>query len=364
MVMIYYSDYLRLDSILNAQHPESAQAGEPAHEEMLFIITHQTFELWFKQVLHELQSVIKLLDRDYVPEADVSLCQARIRRVNRIMEHLCNQFTLIETMTPGEFMDFRNYLNPASGFQSVQWRVLEKTLGLPENTRVLKQYTDALSPKHKTEVKAAGSTTLFQVIERWLEKTPFLESGQYAFWDAYRSAVSTMLERDRAEIRSLAEAERHDPTDALNQIDGIERGFDALFSPTSYNELVASGQRRMSQRATLAILFISTYRDYPLLQLPYRLMDAIIELDKYVSLWRYRHTLMVSRMIGMRVGTGGSSGHDYLMMTTVKQRVFDDVTSLSSFLIPASNRPELPAEIAERLQFVNESTSPRNTSHT
>ncbi len=357
--MIYYSDYLQLDKVLNAQHPESEKAGTAAHEEMLFIITHQTFELWFKQVLHEVSSVIDLLDRDYVPEADVSLCQARLRRVNRIMEHLCNQFTLIETMTPGEFMDFRSFLNPASGFQSVQWRILERTLGLPENVRVLKHYTDALHEEHKKLVDASGKRTLFDVLQRWLEKTPFLESGDYAFWDAYQNAVRTMLNNDRREVIQLAETESRSPDEALAQIESIERGFQALFDAAKYAELLANGHRRLSQRATHAILFISTYRDYPLLQLPYRLMDAVIELDKLVSLWRFRHTMMVSRMIGMRVGTGGSSGHDYLMQTTVKQRVFDDVTSLSSFLLPTTARPPLPAVIANRLQFVNESTLPR-----
>ncbi|MCO6466608.1 MAG: hypothetical protein J5I53_08335 [Bradyrhizobiaceae bacterium] len=355
--MVYYADYLALDTVLNAQHPESDKAGKPAHEELLFIITHQTFELWFKQVLHELGSVITLFDTDYIRESDVALAQARILRVNRIMEHLVNQWDLIETMTPGEFMDFRALLNPASGFQSAQWRVLEKTLGLPENKRVLKHYTDALSDAHRAIVEKAGSQTLFNVVQRWLEKTPFLESGEYAFWDSYRQAVAAMLDHDRDEVRTLATAEHRDPTDALNQIDSIERGFQALFDPTEYSGLVEQGHRRMSQRATLAILFISTYRDYPLLQAPYRLLDAIIELDKLVSIWRYRHTLMVSRMIGMRVGTGGSSGSEYLMQTTVRQRVFDDVTSLSSFLLPTSARPTLPADVANRLQFVNEASA-------
>jgi tryptophan 2,3-dioxygenase len=353
--MIYYSDYLNLDSILNAQHPESDKHGEPAHDEMLFIITHQTFELWFKQVLFEIQSVINLLEQDYVRESDVSVCQARIRRVNRIMEHLCNQFTLIEMMTPGEFMDFRSFLNPASGFQSIQWRMLERKLGLPERSRVYGSYTDALSEQHKQELDAAlNSPTLFNVIERWLEKIPFMQSGSYAFWEEYKNAVLKMLESDRIEVKKLAEVEGHDAAKALAQIDANAAGFLSLFAADKYNQLIDSGVRRMSQRATLSVLFISTYRNYPLLQLPYRFIDSIIELDKNVSLWRYRHALMVSRMIGMRVGTGGSSGHDYLMQTTIRQRVFDDITSLSSYLIPRDATPKLPDEIAERLQFVNE----------
>lgn len=353
--MAYYSDYLALDAILSSQHCESAKHGEAAHDELLFIITHQTFELWFKQVLFEIDSVIEILDRTYVPEHEVAISLSRIQRSNRIMEHLASQFTLIETMTPGDFMDFREYLNPASGFQSVQWRILERTLGVPESKRVLQHYTEALADEHKRALDAAtAGTSLFSAVERWLEQIPFMETDTYTFWDVYRTAVADVLENDRTEVRALAATEGTDPTDALAQIDANQRGFNAIFDRDSYQQLRDSGARRLSQRATLATLFISTYRHMPLLQTPYRLIDAIIELDKLVSLWRFRHTMMVSRMIGMRVGTGGSSGHDYLMQTTVRQRVFDDITSLSSFLLPGRNTPVLPDEIVQRLQFVNE----------
>lgn len=352
--MVYYADYLALDAVLGAQHPESDKHGAHAHDEMLFIITHQTFELWFKQVLFEVGSVIELLNRDYVPESDIALCLSRIQRVNRIMEHLASQFTILETMSPGEFMDFRYFLNPASGFQSVQWRTLERTLGLKDQRRVMKDYKDSLTAAHRSDLDAAtAGATLFDVVERWLENLPFMQYGDFSFWESYRGAVKTMFERDRTEVRTLAEAEHRDPSEALTQIDANERGFLALFDKDTYSDLVDKGARRLSQRATLATLFIATYRNEPLLQTPYRFIDAVIELDKFVSLWRFRHVMMVSRMIGMRVGTGGSSGHDYLM-ATIKQRVFDDLTSLSSFLLPRVHAPQLPKEIVDRLQFVNE----------
>ena len=209
--MIKYGDYLALDSILDAQHPESDKHGQPAHEEMLFIITHQTFELWFQQVLFELRSVITMLGRDYVPEADMATCTARVQRVNRIMEHLVNQFTLIETMSPGEFMDFRGFLNPASGFQSAQWRILERSLGLQEHRRVLRNYRDAL-PEHEQEMldRETQGPSLFDVVEQWLAKTPFLETDGYAFWDSYRNAVRAMFQHDRDEVIRLAEADGND----------------------------------------------------------------------------------------------------------------------------------------------------------
>jgi tryptophan 2,3-dioxygenase len=354
--MVYYHDYLHLDSILGAQELESDKAGQHAHEEMLFIITHQAFELWFKQVLFELASVITKLEAPYVPENEISVCQSRLIRVNRIMEHLCDQFTLIETMTPGEFMDFRAFLNPASGFQSMQFRILERKLGLSEDKRILKRYTDALSHEHRTMLEEGlQGTTLFDVVQAWLEKIPFMEHGDYQFWDAYRNAVAAMLENDRREVRAIGEAEGHDVDRALKQIDANEESFYALFDKDLYAGMVERGERRLSQKATLAVLFISSYRDQPLLQIPYRFLDSVIELDKLVSLWRYRHAMMVSRMIGMRVGTGGSSGHEYLLKTVMGQRVFDDLTSLSSYFIPRHNTPPLPAEIARRLQFVNES---------
>lgn len=352
--MLYYADYLALDAVLGAQHPESDKHGAPAHDEMLFIITHQTFELWFKQVLFEVGSVIELLNPDYVPESHIALCLSRIKRVNRIMEHLAAQFTILETMSPGEFMDFRYFLNPASGFQSVQWRTLERTLGLKDQRRVMKNYTDSLSHTHQQDLEGATSgPSLFDVVGRWLENLPFMKYGDFSFWEAYRQAVNDMFERDRSDIRALAEVEHREPADALAQIDASENGFLALFDEASYNDLVEKGVRRLSQRATLATLFIATYRNEPLLQTPYQFVDAIIELDKFVSLWRFRHVMMVSRMIGMRVGTGGSSGSDYLM-ATIKQRVFDDLTSLSSFLLPRVHAPQLPKEIVDRLQFVNE----------
>lgn len=354
--MIRYGEYLKIEQLLSAQEPESAKHGAEAHEEMLFIITHQTFELWFKQVLHEVASVITLLDRPYVPESDMGTVLHRLRRTNAIMEHLAKQFTLMETMTAGQFMEFRSFLNPASGFQSAQFRVLERTMGLHEHRRVLRNYMESLPEQERTFVQqqTEGRTSLFAAVERWLSQMPFMEYGEYAFWQEYRQAVADMFERDRRDTRAVAKADGNDPTDALEQIDRLEDGFDALFDASRYEALQTQGTRRMSQRATLAAIFIWTYRHQPLLHTPAAVLDAVVEFDSLVSLWRFRHVMMVSKMIGMRVGTGGSSGHDYLMATTVRQRVFDDLTSLSSFLIPQAHVPSLPVEIAQRLQFVNE----------
>ena len=128
---VYYSEYLQLNKILDAQYPESDKVGIEAHDEMLFIITHQAFELWFKQIMFELESVISILGKDSVKEHEVSICVHRLQRMQSILKMSMEHFAVLESMSALDFMDFRDLLHPASGFQSVQFRVLEMRLGLP-----------------------------------------------------------------------------------------------------------------------------------------------------------------------------------------------------------------------------------------
>ncbi len=102
---LYYSDYLKLDQILNSQHPKSLEyGGKLAHDEVLFIIVHQAYELWFKQILHELDSVIEIFEGDYVNEKDVGISVARLRRITEIQKLLVDQIGILETMTPLDFL--------------------------------------------------------------------------------------------------------------------------------------------------------------------------------------------------------------------------------------------------------------------
>jgi tryptophan 2,3-dioxygenase len=355
---LYYSDYLQLDSILRAQHLRSTDAGKTAHDEMLFIIVHQAFELWFKQLIWELRDVIARLGQDYVPESDVGIALDRVRRMLVIMDLLERQFDVLETMTPQQFMEFRDLLYPASGFESVQFRMMEILLGVDERTRVqidAAGYRARLRPDDRTLLEeAARQPSLAQAVERWLEKMPFMESGTYRFLDAYRKVVEQIFEHDRAELESVATLHPDERQRQREQIARLESHFAALFDPSAYQALLKRGEKRFSQRATLAALFITVYSNYPLLQQPYRLLDAIVELDKRVSLFRFRHALMVSRMIGQRTGTGGSSGFDYLMKTVLSHRVFADLAALSSYILPSSRVPPLPEDIAKQLHFVAE----------
>jgi tryptophan 2,3-dioxygenase len=109
---------------------------------------------------------------------------------------------------------------------------------------------------------------------------------------------------------------------------------------------------RLSFPATQAALFVFLYRDYPALQAPYRLLNTLIEIDESWTQWRYRHALMAQRMIGTKIGTGGSSGSDYLQRATEQHKIFQDLTKLSTFLIPRAALPTLPKALADQLSFV------------
>lgn len=352
---LYYTDYLQLDALLSSQSRKSEEYGDPAHDEMLFIIVHQTYELWFKQVLFELDSAIALLSKDPVREQDIGTCVSRLHRVVEIQKVLIDQLRILETMTPLDFLDFRDYLFPASGFQSIQFRLLEIRLGLRSDTRLRYNqaaYHSRVSPEHRDLlIENEQKRTMFGAIESWLERTPFLEFGTYRFWDEYRSAVQDMLAHDRDVIQNNPTLSDTEKKQQLHEQDGTQEHFDAVFDVEKHDALRKEGICRLSHRATLAALFISLYRDQPILGMPYRLLAVLVDIDELLTTWRYRHALMVHRMIGTKIGTGGSSGYQYLKSTAESHRVFRDLTNLSTFLIPRQALPELPTELHQRLGF-------------
>lgn len=352
---LYYADYLGLDTLLDAQHLESERHGDTAHDEMLFIIVHQAYELWFKQILWELDAVRELLDVQAVPERDVARAVAHLERIHRIQKLLIDQIDVLETMTALDFLDFRDYLIPASGFQSVQFRLIENRLGMTAETRLRFEkasYTARLSERDRARlVESEGEVSIFELVQRWLERTPFVHTGDFNFWQAFRDAVDSMLERDEEVVRNNTSLGNEEQASQLAALERSRDHFRALFDEDRHRGLVRDGHRRMSLRALQAGLLIHLYRDEPILHVPFRLLQALVDIDENMTLWRHRHALMVLRMIGTKVGTGGSSGHDYLRQTAIEHRVFQDLFNLSSFLIPRSQLPKLPAEVRDRMDF-------------
>jgi tryptophan 2,3-dioxygenase len=328
---VHYHDYLQLDKVLNAQFPESDKHGLPAHDEMLFIVIHQAYELWFKQLHHEVDSVAAIMGQPSLNDNSPEL-QTVVHRLSRcvtILRVLVHQIDIMETMTPMDFLDFRDMLRPASGFQSWQFKELEAKLGLKfEHRHGQEYYTSQLRTEHVDVIKnAENSNSLLQLLNSWLERMPFLQqaSGE-DFWQAYKEVYTS----------GLAEAEKNNSA-----------AFDNLFEGAGSNK-----DRSLSPAACRAALFIMLYRGYPLMQLPFQLLNALLEIDEQLAAWRHRHMNMVHRMIGTRIGTGGSTGKDYLKAAADKHYIFKEIAQLNSFLAERRKLPKLSSELEKQLGFV------------
>ena len=334
---VYYSDYLQLNKILDAQQPESAKEGVRADDEMLFIIIHQAYELWFKQILHELDIVRTIFKQPNIHNntPDIYNSVHRLKRICSILEVAVMQMGILETMTPLDFLDFRDLLRPASGFQSIQFKMIEATLGLSYEHRhghayYLSQLTTADVERVK---KAEQEQSLLVLINQWLERMPFVKNKEYwqdhansSFWLKYREAY----------LESLSPGEQQNL--------GIFN--DIFMEDASYPE-----GRSFSADASRNALFIMLYRDHPLLQLPYELLNTLLEIDESLSMWRHRHIQMVQRTIGKRVGTGGSTGADYLRGAAESHYVFKELAELTSFLLPRHLLPQLPEKLVGDLSY-------------
>jgi tryptophan 2,3-dioxygenase len=263
-----YGEYLRVDELISLQHPQSSPAH---HDELLFIIIHQTYELWFKQLVHELDAVIVNLQAaaSHPESRDEVYESARLlRRCTEIARVLVEQFTILETMLPTHFMAFRSKLRPASGFQSEQFREIEFLCGLKDE-KMLRYHQPA--------------PEMYQQLERRLRE-PSLRD---LFFDA---------------LDSLGVMPRLDPGATE------EEKFDAR------------------ARAILAIYHDERgHRDW------IDVCERLTEFDELIVGWRLRHIQMVERTIGVKMGTGGSSGASYLRLTLDK-KFFPELWAARSLL--------------------------------
>ena len=349
---LYYSDYIGLDKILNSQHPRSFESPEEGNDEMLFIIIHQVYELWFKQILFELDLVRHVFIRDRINDNsdDLSKVVQKLKRIGKILELINQQVSVLETMTALDFLEFRNVLLPASGFQSAQFRLIEAKLGLKMEQRYKKKYykstrRGSLSEADLQEVdRAENESTLKELIVRWLERMPYLTER---FWKEYRRSSPVDEQTTNSE-----DGERHkfwaDYREAYqaslsgNETDRLAE-FDKVFFET--------GRGTVPPAAMRAALFITLYRNLPIFHLPFELLNTLSEIDELLSNWRYRHFMMVRRMIGLRVGTGGTSGAGYLEGTLSQHYAFREITEVATFLIERSKRPVLPNALKEKVSF-------------
>ena len=319
----YYRDYLQLPRLLSSQRPLSS-----CHDEFLFISVHQVFELWFRQILWELESVTKAFSGPHIEEKVLAQMVARLERIKNIVRLFPAQIDILETMSPMDFLEFRDLLGSASGFQSLQFRQVEYLLGVNKSAPGGVAMSGGPDERDRLEMeKFSRRSNLLGLVEKWLERMPFARGKDFDFWREY-AVVAKKLESVEGET------------------------FESLLDSKKHEELVAKGKRRLSREASFNALFILCFRDEPVLRVPFQLISTLMDIDEHFTSWRYRHSLLAHRMLGTKMGTGGSSGHQYLKGTAEKDRAFRDLFELSGFLVSREKFPPIPESLKRSLDFV------------
>ncbi|XP_026804490.1 tryptophan 2,3-dioxygenase [Rhopalosiphum maidis] len=326
-----YADYLQLDKLLDSQTMLSMQNGRVSYDEHLFIVTHQAYELWFKQILFEMDIVCKLLSGNlWNNEQEMFNIVKRLGRISSIIKLLLEHFGVLETMTPYDFAEFRDYLKPASGFQSLQFRMIENKLGLKKENRVncCKSYTDCFNGKKYDELeRVSAEPSLFSLVCHWLESIPMLKDN--IVWDQYRRAADHWLERSTESDISCLEKQR--------------KLMDTVFKCDQHKRLVDQGNRKFSHMALKGAILVYAYRYEKECTLANKILESLVDIDTLLSKWRYSHFVMVHKMIGSySSGTGGTTGSEYLKSTLCDSyRIFIDLVNLPALIVPAMYVPPL-----------------------
>lgn len=295
-----YSEYLRLEELLKLQTGVEGETRNISNDELHFILVHQNFELWFKLVINELTCTRNILSSDYVEETKLPQAVHHMERVIETFKLMSQQWRVMETLEPQDFLNFRDELGTASGFESFQMREMESLMG--------SKWIDG-----KLIGKLETSNSLYDVTCDWLERTP-IQGSVYGSTNDEKNVDDFIADYLLAHKKLYPDTNK----DAVN-----------------FFEEESSLRRRRA-----GLVFIESYRELPLLAWPRKLISTLIELEQSMILWRTSHARMVERMIGRRIGTGGSSGVDYLDMTT-NYRVFVDLWAVRSILIKKEALPEL-----------------------
>nr|XP_054757031.1 tryptophan 2,3-dioxygenase B-like [Lytechinus pictus] len=338
-----YENYLNIEKLLSCLQLRCPKFGKYEHDEHLFITMHQAYELWFRQMIFEVDSIRDILRERPLDETKMLSVNNRTDRIILILKLLLGHLSVLETMFPMSFFNFRDYLSPASGFQSAQFRVFENKVGIKPDDRIQymkDEYVSQCNPdKQKDILDAVDEETLFQIVERWLEQTHGLEEDGFNFWKRFGEKVEERLKDIKAR-EEVADAD-HKP--------GLKKDFDAckdifhkVLTEDEYKKLLARKEVRLSHKALQGALMISFYRNETRLQQSFQFLTKLIDVDAYMNKWRYNHLLMVHRMIGAKPGTGGSSGYHYLKATiSDKYRIFLDLFNLANYYLPQAFVPEL-----------------------
>ncbi len=267
------------------------------------------------------------------------------------MRILVEQVKVLETMTPMDFLDFRDLIYAASGFQSFQFRVVEIKLGLRNQNRLTynqKVFSSVFSEEQQELIQnLEKEPSLFDLIEKWLERTPFLDFEDFNFKEQYLKAVDKMTKTEKEAIEATTFISEEDKVIRIKMLLETQKYIENSMDEDYHNSQIAEGTIRLSYKASMGALLINLYRDQPILRNPFNLLTKITDVDEMFTMWRHRHAQMVLRMLGKKMGTGGSSGHGYLKQTTDQHHIYRDLHNISTLLIPRSELPELPEKLKE-----------------
>jgi len=350
-----YWEYIRVEELLALQGGLEEDEAQLSDDEVMFITVHQVYELWFKLLLRQLTTVRNLFRGPRVEETELAGVVQGLRRGVVILRRCVDHFEVMETLRTRYYLEFRDKLTPASGFQSAQMRQLEILFGLEDSERIplgvegsyvtaLRSHDGRSSPAlARVQRQQADLPTLRHAIEDWLWRTPIdgvgpdepdTEVALDRFVAAYLRAHAG--EVDHSAAAALVHATGEDDRNRL--LARYEREKESLRQFLGGSE-AEGGPRQRRLRA--ALLFILTYQDLALLSWPGAVLEGLIELEQAMTLFRQRHARMVERVIGRRTGTGGSAGVDYLDQTALSYRVFRDLWAVRTFQLRRSAAPAL-----------------------
>jgi len=337
--------FSQLDMILGAQC--RLTNDDESHDEHLFIITHQAFELWFKQILYEIESILTIFDGKMC-EKQSRVVMNRLTRVTAILKLMVGQFEILETMGCVDFASFRSAFRGASGFQSTQFRILENRIGIEHASRCctfLSRFEDTLTDDQKEKIRVSKEQpNLVKRVTAWLERTP----GRDVFYEILKNTI-------KKEVNNLLDtAEHEDDEDEKNfykqSAQSMRERYDILFDVERYEAQCAKGSNCLPHGAMIGAMMIHSYADEPRFAVPSSILKSLLDMDALFVKWRFSHAMMVKRMIGTKLGTGGSGGYQYLR-STVSDRFmpFNGLFDVSSYVLPQRSMPALDQDLLKKL---------------
>lgn len=350
-----YWEYIRVEELLGLQSGAAKSESDLSNDEVLFIVVHQVYELWFKLVIRELTAARDLFHQNPVPDMAMASAVRSLKRISTIFVQAASHFQVVETLTTRDYLAFRDGLIPASGFQSAQLREIEILLGLEESSRIALgaegTYRDALKTRDgsaspalaRVDARLAAGPSLREVVYDWLARTP-ISGDATGSPDEFLDGILRAHKSETENRLKIAQDKMH-PSEAelelLRARYAKELAFAEAFFRAEDDPSCAGPARERKKRVRAGLLFLESHRELPRLAWPREVVEALLDMEQSMVIWRQRHARMVERVIGRRIGTGGSSGVDYLDQTAQRYRVFGDIWAVRTLLLQKNAVPPL-----------------------